>query len=149
MPSLILSSRDDYIRFVEVHYFGNVRAADHETVLGFFAPDATLTGYAGDAPARVMRKKPTAGEGSLEDFMKAAEHFDLTYSDFVHHIDLEAERVASRFTLVMAPKPGGAMAHMPTRRLKNCNFFQFENGLLIDVVAYFSNPKSAATDETA
>ena len=143
MSKLTLTTRGDYIKFVEELYFGKVRIADHETVVGYFAPGAALIGYAGDAPARIMRKYPGPGEHSLDAFMKVAAHFDLTYLDFVHYVDVETERVASHFTLLMTPKPGGAMSHVPARRLKNCSFFRFEKGLLIEVVAYFSNPAAS------
>ncbi len=144
MPKLTLKTREDYIHFVEVLYFDAVRRADHETVVSYFAPGAALTGYGGDAAAMVVRKVPGEGEGSLDDFMKFAANFDLTYRDFVHYVDLDAQRVASHFTLLMVPKPDGAATHIPPRRMKNCNFFQFENGLLTEVVAYFSNPGKAA-----
>jgi len=142
-PDFPLDTREDYIHFVEQRYFGAVRAADHDAVLATFAPDAKLVGYMGDAPARIMTLQPGPGEEPLTEFMQFAAHFELTYQDFVHFVDLDAHRVASHFTLLMVPRPGGLMAHMPGRMMRNCNFFQFRRGRLSDVIAYFSNPGGA------
>jgi ketosteroid isomerase-like protein len=144
MTRLVLNHADDYVDFVERLYFGAVRAADVAGVLSLFAPEAVLTGDRGDAPARVLRLEPRAGEESLEAFMAAGRDFELSYQDFLHVVDCAACRIASRFTLLMVPRAGGAQAHMPARRMHNCNFFQFRDGQLIDVVAYFCNPGQAA-----
>jgi ketosteroid isomerase-like protein len=141
MSLLVLQTPADYIDFVERAYFGAVKAGDAEAVLAHFAPGAALTAYMGDAPARVMRRAPGASEESLDDFMRAGERFDLTYLDFVHFVDCAAERVASHFTLLIVPRAGD----VPSRRMRNCNFFQFRDGVLVDVIAYFCNPGKART----
>lgn len=139
MP-LNLQSREDYIHFVEVLYFGAMQAGQYEAVLAHFAPGALLTGYAGDSPARVLAREPAPGQSSLDEFMGAVRDFDLSYLDFVHTVDTDAQRIASYFTLMLSPKPEGAFRHMQVRRMRNCNFFQFDNGYLANVVAYFCNP---------
>jgi hypothetical protein len=126
MSLLVLQTPADYIDFVERAYFGAVKAGDAEAVL---------------APARVMRRAPGASEESLDDFMRAGERFDLTYLDFVHFVDCAAERVASHFTLLIVPRADD----VPPRRMRNCNFFQFRDGVLVDVIAYFCNPGKART----
>ena len=105
--TLNLRSREDYIHFVEVLYFGAMQAGQYNAVLAHFAPGALLTGYAGDAPVRVLARVPGAGQASLDEFMAAVRDFDLTYLDFVHSVDTEAQRVASYFTLLMRPKRMG------------------------------------------
>ena len=137
-----LKTREDYIEFIEVLYFGAIQASDYDAVLAYFAPGATLTGYAGDAPPRVLSRYPGQGQESLDAFMAAAGRFELEYRDFVHHVDTEATRVASYFSLTMRPKLAGTG---PTRRMRNCNFFQFEGGRLTNVVAYFCNPGVASS----
>lgn len=138
--TLNLQSREDYIHFVEVLYFGAMQAGKHEAVLAHFAPGALLTGYAGDAPARVLARQPAPGQSSLDAFMGAVRDFDLKYLDFVHTVDTDAQRIASTFTLILRPKPEGAFRDVPIRRMRNCNFFQFQNNCLTNVVAYFCNP---------
>ena len=137
-----LRTREDYIRFVEVFYFGAVQVGDYETVLSYFSPGATLTGYAGDAPPLVLCRQPGPGQGSLDEFMTSAGQFGLNYSAFVHYVDLEASRVASYFTLTMRPK---IACTGPARVMRNCNFFQFDNNRLTGVIAYFCNPSNTGT----
>ncbi len=135
-----LRTREDYVYFVEVLYFGAMQAGKYEAVLAHFAPGALLTGYAGDAPAKMLARQPAPGQSSLDAFMSGVQDFDLNYLDFVHTVDTQAHRIASYFTLIMSPRPDGAASHLPARRLRNCNFFQFENNYLTNVVAYFCNP---------
>jgi hypothetical protein len=131
-----LRSREDYIHLVEVSYFGAKQGGHSKAVLARFATGALLTGYAGDAPARVLARLPGPGQESLDAFMAAVRDFDLTYLDFVHTVDTQAQR-ASTFTLIMRPKPEGPLRHVPERRLRDCNFFQFNKSHLINVVAQF------------
>jgi ketosteroid isomerase-like protein len=140
---LTLTTAADYIDFVERRYFSAVRDGDVTSVLAHFAPGATLTGYMGTAPSRIFRHEPGLGEESLDAFMAAARDFYLTYRDFVHVVDCDAKRVSSRFTLLMVPRANGTKSSMSPRRMQNCNFFQFSDGLLSEVVAFFSNPDEA------
>ena len=137
--TLLLQTREDYVTFVETLYFGAIQAGRTQEVLAYFAPGAVLTGYAGDAPPRILARVPQPGQGSLDDFMHAASRFDLTYLDFEHYVDAPARRIASHFTLLLRPKSGEGRA----RRMRNCNFFQFGEGGLTGVLAYFANPGGA------
>ena len=78
------------------------------------------------------------GQSSLDAFMQAATSFDLTYLDFAHVVDAQARTVASHFTLLIRPKPGGASAHMAPRRMRNCSFFRFGDAGLTEAVAWFA-----------
>ena len=136
-------TRADYIALVEDVYFGGMTRGNIAPILALFAPDATITTFYGETPARRMRAEPRAGEELLSSFFsKAVDTFDVRYTDFEHVVDVEAERIWSMYTLHIAGKPNGPMKDSPLRKLRNCNFFEFGEGKLIRVTAYFANPPS-------
>ena len=133
--------RADYIAMVEEVYFGGMTRGDVEPIFALFTPDTTITTFYGATPARRMRADPGEGEEPLADFFtKAIDTFDVSYSDFEHVVDVDAERIWSIYTLQIAGKPGGPMADSPARQLRNCNFFELRAGKIIAVTAYFANP---------
>ena len=133
--------RADYIHMVEQVYFGGMTRGVIEPILALFTPEATITTFYGETPARLMRFHPGEGEERLvEFFSKAVDTFDIHYTDFEHVVDVEAERIWSMYTLHIAGKPGGPMADSPARKLRNCNFFELKDGKITAVTAYFANP---------
>jgi hypothetical protein len=62
---------------------------------------------------------------------------DAVLTGFAHFVDLEQQRCACTFFLEITPLDHGLQ---PGRRLRNCNFFRFEGGLIRAVTAYFSEP---------
>jgi hypothetical protein len=86
-----------------------------------------------------VRRLPAAGEESFADFLGGLHaKFTLAYSHFVHFVDVEKQQSACTFRLVIAPRDTGS--GLPERRLRNCNFFRFEDGLIGAITAYFADP---------
>ena len=136
-------TRADYIALVEDSYFGSMTRGDLQRILALFSPDARITTFYGDTPARRISAVPVDGEEPLTAFFaKAIDNFDVRYSDFEHVVDTQAQRIWSMYTLHIAGKPGGAMKDVPPRTLRNCNFFELEDGKIMAVTAYFANPPS-------
>ena len=112
---------------------------------GHFGPstllcdNAVLTGFFGASDARVVRRRPGTGEESFEHFLGALHaEFALAYSNFVHFVDLTEERCACTFRLEITPRDPHSTVGV--RRLRNCNFFQFEAGRIAAITAYFASP---------
>ena len=132
-------SRDEYIEIVEHRYFGNMAAARPERILALLSDDVVLTGFTGSAPPRVVRRRPGPGEESFDHFLTALHvDFTLAYSQFVHFVDVPAQRCACTFRLEIRARDTASPAG--TRVLRNCNFFQFRDDLIHAVIAYFSMP---------
>jgi ketosteroid isomerase-like protein len=133
--------RDAYIEIIEHRYFGSMARGEVQPILDLFHDDGQLNGYCGSDRVRLVRRRPAAGEESLESFLSALRSdFELTYGQFVHFVDAGAERSACTFRLTITPRRDGARADHPVRELRNCNFFQFDRGRIRSVVAYFSMP---------
>jgi hypothetical protein len=129
-----MMTRRDYVDFVESSYFGSMAAGRPERCLEFFAEGAVLTARFPGSPVRVVRKQPRLGEETLTHFFCAVlEKFRVSYSDFWHSVDVEAQRVTSLYTLHIAPRAADAPAEL-TRQIRNGNFFQFEDGKLTRVL---------------
>jgi len=131
--------RTQYIDIVENRYFGNMALGRPESILPLLSPDAVLTGFFGTNAPRVVKHVAGPGEETFVHFLSALKaDFTLHYSDFTHFVDVDCERCACTFRLEVIPRdPNSAVG---IRRLRNCNFFQFQRGLISVVTAYFAAP---------
>jgi ketosteroid isomerase-like protein len=129
----------DYISLIEHQYFGNMALARPAQILALLTPDAQLTAFHGDDAPRIVRHHPRPGEESFDHFLSALHaDFTLHYSQFMHVVDVDTQRAACTFRLEIRSRvPSPAVG---PRVLRNCNFFQFRNGLICAVTAYFSLP---------
>ncbi len=134
-----LTSRDQYIDIVEHRYFGAMARARPEQILPLLADTAVLTGFFGSNVPRIVKHHPKEGEESFEQFLGALHtDFALAYSSFEHFVDVDQQRSACTFLLEVTPRSRDSIVGI--RRLRNCNFFRFEAGLITMVTAYFASP---------
>jgi len=134
-----LTAREQFIDIVERQYFGSMAAASPERILPLLTEDAVLTGFYGINAPRIVRRHPAAGEESFVGFLGGLlTNFTLTYSQFVHFVDLERQQCACTFRLVITPRD--VASTLPERRLRNCNFFRFDDGLIGAIAVYFADP---------
>ena len=141
--------REDYIDLVERSYFGSVARGDLETALACFVPDATVTIRHGDAPPRTFHAD---GEGAdaLSAFLEhLLENYEPRFTDFVHYVDAQHERCASRFIARLSPRPASAYAPAGVQELQNCNFFDLEDGKIKAMLIYYTNPGSEPASGSA
>ena len=132
-------SRERFIEIVEHEYFGNMAAARPERILALLSADAVLTGFSGALPPRIVRRQPGPGEESFDHFLGALHaDFTLAYSQFVHFVDVPEQCCACTFRLEVHARDAAAAEQ--TLVLRNSNFFRFRDGLIHEVVAYFSRP---------
>ena len=133
------NSREQYVNLIEKSYFGNMAAGQPQLIMPLLAADAVLTGFFGaNAPRRVSHDG-LAGKESFLAFLSALQtDFELRYSSFFHIVDVDLERSACTFRLEIAPRE--VKSSIGIRTLRNCNFFQFQDGLIKAVTAYFANP---------
>jgi hypothetical protein len=129
----------DYSRLIEHQYFGNMALARPDLILALLTEDAHLTAFHANDPPRRVRRDPGPGEESFEHFLSALHaDFTLHYSQFMHVVDTGRQRSACTFRLEIRPRV--ADPSVGVRVLRNCNFFQFRDGLICAVTAYFSLP---------
>ncbi len=136
---------DFYVTLVENAYFASVGREDIAAALDCFTPDAKVTIYHGDAPARRFAVEPGAGESPLREFYDhLLANYVASFSGFRHFVDVPGERCAATFDVTLAPKPGSAYLDAGTRRLKNCNFFHCRDGKIFDMIIYYADPGADA-----
>jgi len=134
-------SRDYYVNLVEDDYFGNVTQEDIPAVLRCFTPDARVTIYHGDAPARRFAAAPTAGESLLREFFDhLLANYVARFTDFQHFVDPPSEQCAAYFNVELSPKQDSPYLDAGTRHLKNCNFFHCRDGKIHDMIIYYADP---------
>lgn len=142
-----MKNRNSYIDFIEERYFGNVANADFDQILGCFTDDARVTVRHGDFPVRLFTMNPGPGESDLRGFYQhLCDNYDCWFGEYRHYIDLEQDSAASRFTVRLEPKADGLYAGAPTQELYNCNFFEFRDGRISDMIIYYSNPELKTDD---
>ena len=143
-------SRDDYVKLVETDYFGSVMKQDFAAVVACFTDDATVTIYHGDAAPRIFKGAPKAGETPLPAFFEhLLANYDPMFDEFVHYVDAAAERGAVTFAVRLTPKPASAYRDHGVQHLRNCNFFEFRDGRIHDMIIYYANPASGGAGESA
>lgn len=115
-------SRDECIELIEERYFGSVTRGNIDAALTCFTPDAVITIRHGDSPPRTLK---AGGEGAdaLRGFLEhLLANYEPSFTDFIHYVDTENRRCASRFTVSLTPRPDSAYAAAGAQELKNCNF---------------------------
>lgn len=137
--------RDACITLIEQTYFGNVQRGDLDATMACFTADAHVRIRHGDNPERRFGVEPNTGEASLRDFyVHLCGNYTAWFGAFIHYIDGDEDRAASRFTVHLSPKPDGQYADAGKQELLNCNFFEFRAGLISDMIIYYSNPTAGA-----
>ncbi len=142
-------SRDECIELIEERYFGSVSRGDVDAALACFTPDALVTIRHGDAAPRTFTAD---GEGSdaLRGFLEhLLANYEPSFTDFVHYVDTEDGRCASRFTARLTARTDSANAAAGDQELKNCNFFDLEDRRVSEMLIYYSNPGSETDDGPA
>ena len=115
-------SREYYVNLVENEYFGSVTREDSAAALRCFTPDAHVTIYHGDAPARRFAATPGPGESPLRDFYDhLLANYVARFSGFQHYVDPPGACCATHFDVELSPKPDSAYLSAGTRHLNNCN----------------------------
>ena len=134
-------SRDYYVNLVENDYFASVAREDIAAALRCFTPDAHVTIYHGDAPARRFAAAPKAGESPIREFYDhLLANYVPRFSGFLHFVDPPSERCAATFDVELSPKPDSPYLGAGKRHLKNCNFFQCRDGKIHDMIIYYADP---------
>lgn len=112
-------------------YFSAVDRGDMAATLACFAPDACF----GIANHEVYyRGRDTELRGMYERL--GARYARVWHGDFDHVIDVPNQRVASRFRVENTTHAGELL------RKNNCNFFQVQDGLFVQVLVYMSGENS-------
>jgi hypothetical protein len=128
---------------IEQTYFGNVESGGIDAVMACFTPGATVIIRHGDNPERFFDVQPSAGKTALREFYEhLCGNYDAWFGDYMHYIDTAQERAASRFTVRLTPKPDGLYADAGEQELLNCNFFEFRDDLISDMIIYYANPNA-------
>jgi hypothetical protein len=147
-PNPAPPTRESLIDLIEQRYFGGVSRGDFAGILDCFAPDATVIIRHGDHPPRLFSAAgPQPPE--ISDLMSFYEHihgnYDCWFGEFVHYLDPEASRAASRFTVRLTPRPEGRYAGLPVQELMNCNFFDLApDGRIAHMIVYYANAGGGA-----
>ena len=143
--------RERCIQFIEDDYFGSVVAADLDKIRACFSSDAQVLIRHGDLAPRLFRPEPRT-EGELDLMAGFYGHLCGNYAawfgDFEHTIDTPAQRAASRFSVRLTPLADGDYAGEGVQALKNCNFFEFRDGLIQFMLIYYSNPTGGDANPT-
>jgi hypothetical protein len=147
MPNL-----DDnyYVDLIERRYFGGVVAADFGRIRDSFTDDALVLIRHGDGPAREFAVTPenSDSQGLMAFYEHICGQYDCWFGNFVHYMDANHDRAASRFLVRLTPKAGGEYDGWPVQELNNCNFFDFRDGLIQHMIVYYSNPTADQSTPT-
>lgn len=136
-------AREDYIKFVEHDYFGNVVAGDLEKIMACFTDDVTVIIRHGDNPLRTFNIQGSNQATILEEFYKhLCGNFTPWFGNFVHYIDTQEQRCSCTFVVKLTPKPDSAYLSAGNQTLRNCNFFIFREGKIAEMIIYYSNTES-------
>jgi hypothetical protein len=142
--------RNYYVDLIEHRYFGGVMDSDFERIRASFNEGAQVLIRHGDGPPRQFAMPPVTD--GTDNLMKFYEHicgeYEVWFGDFVHYMDEDNDRAASRFQVRLTPKAGGEYDGQPVQELKNCNFFDFRDGQIDHMIIYYSNPDADQTSPT-
>ena len=115
------------VELVEKHYFHNVDSKNIDPVLKCFAEDAVLSvqtaGASHSGRDGAIRKM---FEGFMGDIKT------IYHGDFTHVVDIENQKIATQFVARNDYDDG---QHV---EMRNCNFFELEEGLFKLVTIYMS-----------
>ena len=142
-----MTERDACIHCVEESYFSNVRAGNLDLFLACFRPGAEVIIRHCDNAERVF----SAGSGKdavelAEFYQHLCGNYSAWFGNFVHFIDLEAQKSACHFKVRLTPKDKGLYAGAGTQELQNCNFFEYRDGLINHMIIYYSNSGAGGAD---
>ncbi len=139
------STREQVSAFVEDAYFGRVAERDIAAVMACFTPDAQVIIRHGDNPTRRFALQPTAETDDLTKFYAhLCTNYQPWFGDFEHVIDLGVQRSACYFTVRLTPAVSGLYADADTQTLRNCNFFEYAEGLIQHMIIFYSNAAAGA-----
>lgn len=137
---------NEYVDIVENRYFGNVAGMRFSAVLDCFTEDATVLIYHGDNQPRHFSRDGKQGDVLINFFEHLTGNFTARFENFVHYIDPQVNRCASRFLVTLDPLADSDYFSNGQQQLNNCNFFDFRGGLIEHMIVYYSN--SRAQSET-
>jgi len=141
---MLLTDRDAVIEFVEQAYFGSVQRQDVAAVIGCFAATAEVVIRHGDNPVRNFSVTPQSGADDLQTFYAhLCGNYEAWFGDFQHFVDLDAQRSACYFTVRLTPKADGLYADAGVQTLQNCNFFEYQDGRIRQMIIFYSNSESS------
>ncbi|MEZ5102793.1 MAG: nuclear transport factor 2 family protein [Thermoleophilia bacterium] len=120
-------SRDELIDLVENRYFANVDGKNLEPTVDCFAEDATMR----IQTAGVTHTGHDGIRRMFGDFMAVTPV--IYHGDFTHVVDEERQTIASQF-VARNDYDGGRFVEM-----RNCNFFEVEDGRFSRVTIYMSD----------
>jgi ketosteroid isomerase-like protein len=120
---------------VEDRYFGSVDRKDLAATLECFCPDAVFTIRSTTVCDGQLKAIVTVHEGRDTGIRRMFENLFNNYTfmvhkDFTHVVDVEHERCAAQFNVVLVGTDGREI-HM-----SNCNFFYLEGGKFKRVYVY-------------
>jgi hypothetical protein len=123
---------------------------DIEAIIGCFISDARVRIRHGDAEERRFTLGAD-GEGlsAREFYGHLISNFACHFAGFKHFIDLDEERSAATFVVTLEPRPDSTYLSEGTQTLHNCNFFEYRDGKIADMIIYYSNPTAGAAGVTA
>ena len=119
-------SREELIALVENAYFLNVDNKNVEATVACFAEDAELRIQS----AHVSHIGHDQIRRMFQDFAGATKI--IYHGDYTHVVDVEHQWIASQFLARNDYDDGGHV------EMRNCNFFQVENGLFKRVTIYMT-----------
>ena len=133
---------NDYVDVVENRYFGNVAKANFQDVLACFTDDAKVLIYHGDNQPRHFSRDGKHGDVLISFFEHLTGNFSARFENFIHYIDPQVNRCASRFLVTLDPKPDSNYFSQGQQQLNNCNFFDFRGDLIEYMIIYYSNSRA-------
>lgn len=131
-------TRDERVKFVEDAYFRSVSEGDLDAMLACFKTGARVRIRHGDAPERQFTVD-TGGGSARQFYEHLCQNFEASFTSFRHFVDVDNERSAATFVVTLKPRPQSPYAAEGTQTLHNCNFFEFEEGRICDMIIYYSN----------
>ena len=145
-----MMDRASCVEFIEQTYFGSVRNGDIGAIMACFDSEAKVIIRHGDNPERFFSVQPSGAATNLLDFYQhICGNYDARFGDFQHFIDIDEQRAASHFKVRLTPKPEGLYAEAGVQELLNCNFFEFNDGLIGHMIIYYANPQGDAATGSA
>lgn len=139
MPAMSLTRRE-CIELIEERYFASVTRGDIEAALACFTPDAVVTILHGDSLPRTFTADGEGPDALRRFFEHLLANYEPRFIDFVHYVDAESGRCASRFTARLTPRPDSADTAAGVQELRNCNFFDLADGRFHEMLIYYTNP---------
>jgi hypothetical protein len=140
-------NHESFRSFVEERYFGNVAGGKITAVMDCFEPGAEVVIRHGDNPVREFIARSEDGGTELREFYEhLCGNYEAWFGNFQHFIDVEQQRSACYFTVRLQPRPDGLYADTEIQELHNCNFFEYRDDRINQMIIYYSNPQADNAD---